>query len=166
MMKPLGPPDIHHLNAAEGWIGLGNVVEAENELAHLSLELCEHPEVLRVKYHLYERTKDWERAAPVAELICKTVPEGPFGWIHLAYALHELKRTLEAYQVLLPRVDRFPDEYIIRYNLACYACQLGNLEEALQWLRKAIALIGTDTVKEMASTDPDLQSLKNEIKAL
>src|SRR5579862_5439089 len=116
MIEPLEPPDTHHLNAAEGWIGLGNATEAEQELAKLSTLVLGHPEVLRVRYHLHERTRKWDCAVEVAELLCRVVPQTPFGWIHLAYALHELRRTQEAYNVLIPVVDRFPEEYVMRYN--------------------------------------------------
>ena len=166
MISGLEPPDNHHLNAAEGWLGLGNTEEAGHELAKLSLSVLSHPEVLRVKYHLFEKMKQWDRAAEAAQLLCQIVPETPFGWIHLAYALHELRRTREAYNVLIPVVDRFPEEYVIRYNLACYCCQLSEMEEARAWLKKAVALIGTETIKEMASADPDLVPLKQEIQQI
>jgi tetratricopeptide (TPR) repeat protein len=166
MTTGLQPPDSHHLNAAEGWLGLGSTEEAERELAKLSLGVLSHPEVLRVKYHFYERTIQWERAAETARLVSQIVPEAPFGWVHLAYALHELRRTGEAYGVLLPVLQRFPKEYVMRYNLACYSCQLGRLDEAREWLKKAIALVGADTIKEMAVTDPDLEPLRAEIRNL
>ena len=166
MIKVLEPPDIHHLNAAEGWLGLGNAVEAERELEKLSTAVGEHPDVLRVKYHFHQHNKQWEPAAETAQLLCRVIPETPFGWIHLAYALHELKRTREAYQVLLPVVDRFSEEYVIRYNLACYSCQMGNHEEARVWLKKSIALAGRETIKEMALSDPDLQDMRAEIRRI
>jgi tetratricopeptide (TPR) repeat protein len=166
MASPLQPPDTHHLNAAEGWLGLGNTAEAENELAKLSPAVLSHPDVLRVRYHSYEKSRQWDRAAEIAQQLCHIVPEAPFGWIHLAYALHELRRTREAYNVLLPVVDRFSDEYIIHYNLACYTCQMGQLEEARAWLKKAIALAGSETIKEMASNDPDLRNLKAELSRI
>jgi hypothetical protein len=65
--------------------------------------------------------------------------------------------------VLLPVVDKFPKEYIIRYNLACYACQLGNLEEARHWLKKAIEMADPKEVKLMALNDPDLKPLWKEL---
>jgi len=164
MTNRLEPPDIHHLNAAEGWLGLSNTTEAKDELAKLSLTVLGHPDVLRVKYHLYEKSKEWAKAADTAQLLCQVVPEAPFGWIHLAYALHELRRTREAYDVLIPIADQFPDEYVIRYNLACYCCQMGQLDEARAWLKKAIGLIGADTIKEMAASDPDLERMKEEIR--
>jgi tetratricopeptide (TPR) repeat protein len=166
MTESLEPPDSHHLNAAEGWLGLGNVEEAEQELLKLSAAVVQHPEVLRIRYHLHEKAKQWERGAEIGQLLCQKVPEAPFGWIHLAYALHELRRTREAYNVLLPVLDKFPDEYVIRYNLACYSCQMGKLEEARGWLKKAIGLVGAETIKEMAATDPDLTLLHAEIRQM
>ncbi len=166
MIRALPAPEIHHLNAAEGWLGLGNATEAEEELLKLSPSVNAHPDVLRVRYLLHQLKSEWDSAAEIAQLLCQIVPETPFGWIHLAYALHELKRTKEAYQVLIPVLDRFPDEYVIRYNLACYSCQLGRLEEARSWLTKAVALAGSDTIKQMALTDPDLVSLRSEIQRM
>jgi len=163
-MKPLEPPDCHYLAAAEGWLGLGDCVEAERELDRVSYPSRAHPEALRVRYHVYEATGKWELAAETAQTLCQLLPYRPFGWIHLAYSLHELKRTREAYNVLLPVADKFPEEYILRYNLACYACQLGNIEEARQWLEKAIALAGSSEVKKTALNDPDLQPLWTEIQ--
>ena len=166
MIKALEPPDTHHLNAAEGWLGLGNIVEAEEEFKKLTPGVRTHPEVLRVRYHLYEKCRQWEQAAETAQVLCHVLPETPFGWIHLAYALHELRRTREAYNVLVPIVDRFSDDYIMRYNLACYSCQMGNLEEARVWLKKAISLAGPETIKQLALTDPDLQELRAEIRRM
>jgi tetratricopeptide (TPR) repeat protein len=149
MIDALEPPDNHHLNAAEGWLGLGSVPDAEQELEKLSPSARTHPDVLRVRYHLYERARKWEPAAETAQALCQIVPETPFGWIHLAYALHELRRTREAYNVLVPVVDRFAEEYVIRYNLACYSCQMGQLEEARSWLKKAISLAGPESLLDL-----------------
>ncbi len=57
-------------------------------------------------------------------------PDEPPGWIHRSFGLHELGRTSEAEQLLLPAATKFPNEPIIPYNLACYACRLGNIEVA------------------------------------
>jgi tetratricopeptide (TPR) repeat protein len=165
-MKSLEPPDLHHLNAAEGWLGLGNALEAQRELEKIAPDMRHHPEVLRVKYHLHERARQWESAAATAQLLCQLFPETAFGWIHFAYALHELKRTQEAYDVLLPIVNRFPEEHVILYNLACYSCQMGRLEEARGWLDKAMALAGPETIKQMALADSDLQAMRAEIERM
>jgi hypothetical protein len=61
---------------------------------------------------------------------------------------------------------KFPAVSTIPYNLACYACQLGNLPEARQWLAKAIEISDAKDIKAMALSDPDLQPMWDEIKKL
>ena len=80
--------------------------------------------------------------------------------------LHELRRTQEAREALLPAVKKFPEASLIPYNLACYACQLGDPAEARQWLRKAIARGEKDEIKRLALNDPDLAVLREEIALL
>ena len=75
----------------------------------------------------------------------------------MACALHELKRTQEAWSVLSAVVDKFPKQYLFRYNLACYACQLGNLKEAYGWLEKTFDL--NPQARKMALDDKDLEPL-------
>jgi predicted Zn-dependent protease len=162
-MKPLELRDQRHLDAAQGWFELGSCIEATEELEQITPDMRGHPSVLEVRFHIYAAAKKWEYAAEVAKAIAELVPESPFGFIHLAFSLHELKRTQEAWNVLLPVVEKFPKEHLIRYNLACYACQLGNLKAARDWLQKAIDLAGTNEVKLMALNDPDLEPLWKEI---
>jgi len=61
----------------------------------------------------------------IAETIVNAAPERPEGWIHRSFALHELNRTLEALNQLLPVAEEFPDQWTIYYNLACYCSQFG-----------------------------------------
>jgi len=50
---------------------------------------------------------------------------------------------------------KFPDHPTIAYNLACYACQLGNIPRAREFLAPA-------ATKLMALNDPDLCPLWTE----
>jgi tetratricopeptide (TPR) repeat protein len=86
-------------------------------------------------------------------------PNCPFSWIDWAYALYESNHLSEAHSVLLSVVDKFPNEYLIRYSLACYSCKLGYYREALQWLEKAVRLADANAAKQMARENPDLQPL-------
>ena len=52
-MKKLEPPDSHHLEAAEGWLGLGNWNEANEELEKISAPARAHPSVLEMRFHIY-----------------------------------------------------------------------------------------------------------------
>ena len=47
----------------------------------------------------------------------------------------------------------------MRYNLACYECQLGNMKESKAWLKKTIELADKKEVKLMALNDKDLEPL-------
>lgn len=162
-MKELELDDRRHLNAAEGWLELGNVLEANEELERITPEMRAHPDVLCLRWQVHAEAKKWEMAAEVARGISNIVPDSPFGWLHWAYSLHELKRTKEAYEVVNSVVAKFPDEYMMRYNLACYSCQLGKLKEAMAWLEKAIDLAGKKDIRTMALDDPDLEPLWRDI---
>ena len=165
-MRKIGLADTRYLEAAQGWLGLGDWTSAQAELESISAPFQTHPDVLRVRWQVYSAAGKWELAAEVARQLCLAAPESAFGFVHLAYALHEMKRTREAWDVLLPVVDKFSDEFIIRYNLACYACQLGNLTEAWGWLKQAVALGGKAQVKRMAHGDRDLEPLRHRISSM
>ena len=67
---------------------------------------------------------------------------------------------------LLPAFDKFPKEATIPFNLSCYACQLGQLEAARDWLARAVAINGKEKVMAMALNDSDLKPLWDEIRQL
>jgi tetratricopeptide (TPR) repeat protein len=162
-MKPLEPPDSFHLQAAQGWLELGNHIEADTELDNITASLRAHPDVLKVRWEIYAAAKKWEAALDIAAALIQLDPEDPLGWVHRSYALHELKRTAEARDNLLRVVDKFPISATMRYNLACYECQLGRLEQAKQWLEKAFAIGDAKNMKLAALDDPDLEPLWKEI---
>jgi predicted Zn-dependent protease len=165
-MRELTPPDNHHLNAATGWLELGNHAEAKAELIKISSASRENPEVLELEWRICAAEKSWPDALEAARRLVQTDPDNVSGWIHQSYSLHELKRTKEAFDLLLPMVEKFPDISTIPYNLACYACQLANLDEARQWLATAIKIRSKEEIRKIALIDPDLQPLWEEIKQL
>jgi len=165
-MHELTPPDSHYLNAAAGWCELGNFAEALAELRRISTANRDHPQVLAEEWRIYATEKDWLPALEVARRFIEVAPEIPAGWINQSYSLHEMKLTEEARNQLAPVAEKFPAVSTIPYNLACYACQLGNLDEARQWLAKAIKIGGTEDIKHMALSDSDLQPMWEEIKEL
>ena len=107
-MKSLEPPDSHHLIAADGWLGLGNWQEAQSEIEKITPELRMHPDVQEVRWQIHAKAKNWEEAVCVAREITQRTPELPFGWIHLAYSLHELRRNADIR--IMPRQLRLPWE--------------------------------------------------------
>ena len=105
--------DQRYFDAAVGWLGLGDWQTANDELEEISPAMRAHPDVLRVRYEIYSKAKKWEMAAEVARALSEILPNESWGFIHYAFALHELKRTKEAQAVLLPIADKFPEEYLI-----------------------------------------------------
>jgi len=165
-MNNLPLPDRRHLDAAEGWLGLGDHLAAEEELEQITPALRTHPVVLEVRYKIYAETKRWNAAVEIARSLREILPDKPFSHFHLAFSLHELKRTREAYDTLRPAVGKFPQEWLMRYNLACYACQLRKGKEAMRWLAEAIALVGKKDVCLLALDDPDLEPLWSKISEI
>ena len=165
-MKELPLEDQRHLEAAEGWVELGNHIEANKELEQITPESRGHPAVLEVRWRIYAKAKKWDAALDVASALIKMLPELPLGWGHRSYTLHELKRTEEARDNPMRVVDKFPEDPIMRYNLACYECQLGRLEQAKNWLPKAFEVGDSKELKLMALTDPDLEPFRREIGEL
>ncbi len=166
MKSTLQPPDTHHLSAAEGWLELGNHHEALNELNLVSPAEQGRVEVLGLRWSISAQLKLWDECVGIAVKIIELVPRNVFGWIHRSYALHELKRTSEARDLLLPALKRFPKNETIPYNLACYECQLRNLDAARDWLRRAMKLKNPAELKEQALEDPDLKPLWKEIGSM
>ena len=155
--------DAFHLQAAQGWLELGNPVEAAKELQGLATDLSSHPAVLKLRWGIFAAEKKWEPAFEMAAALIQLDPDDPLGWVQRSYALHELKRTAEARDNLLRVVDKFSISATIRYNLACYECQLGRMEQAKMWLEKAFALGDPKAIKAEALEDRDLEPLWAEI---
>jgi tetratricopeptide (TPR) repeat protein len=157
-MTELTSPDLIHLNAAEGWLGLGDWASANEELDQITPEMRAHPDVLEVRWQVYAAAKRWEQCVEIAEATIKLVPNSAQAWIHRSFALHELGRPGAAFDYLLPAAKLFPKEWLIPYNLACYCAQIGRLDECEGWFKKAMAM-DEDSVKRAALDDPDLKPL-------
>ena len=167
-MRSLEPPDRLHLEAAQGWLILGNHIEADNELDRIAPQCRAHPDVLVIRWLIRARAEKWSVAFEIARTLVEQHPENPFGWIYQAYALRWMEGAgiHSARDALLPAAHKFPNEPTIAFNLACYACQLGNLKEANDWLQKAIDLGGKKEIKTRALNDPDLEPLWPKISEL
>jgi tetratricopeptide (TPR) repeat protein len=157
-MNSLQPPDSHYLSAASGWLGLGRYIEANEELEKISPENLAHPDVMEVLWHIYAKAGNWQICLDIASAILKLDPRRPFGWTHRSFALYELKRTQEAFDLLVPMAQEFPNVWRIPYSLALYCAQLGRFIECQLWLQKALA-VDRETVKRTAIVDPNLKPL-------
>lgn len=156
-------PDKRYLDASEGWLELGNWREANEELENIRPELRGHPYVLELRYKIFAAAGRWDMALGVAEGMRSILPDNQWGHFYTAYALHELKRTQEAYDALKSVIPKFSGHQLMHYNLACYACQLGHLKEAYALVEIARDMPGGIDIRKQALDDPDLEPLWNEI---
>lgn len=165
-MGSLKYPELHHVKAANGWVELGAFDDAEEELEKLPDSFRDHPDVLDVEWKITAGQKKWAEALMIAERILGKAPDQVAGWVHRSYSLHELDRTQDAMDCLLPAYKKFPADFVVPYNLACYACRMGDLVNAKTWLERAIKRGEKKVVKKMALADEDLEPLRVEIERL
>ena len=165
-MKSLEPPDTHYLSAALGWLELGNRAETRTELASISAEGQKHPDVLEARWALWSAEENWPEALRVARELVERAPDRASGWVFRAYALRRVPEggLQPAWEALLPASEQFAQETIVAFNLACYACQMRQLETARKWLQRAARIGGKLTIQRMALAEPDLEPLWPEIR--
>lgn len=159
MIKPMPLDAQRYVEAAEGWLALGDWRSANEELENIEAPLRAHPDVLKMRVEIFSAAKRWDYVIAIASTFARQLPDHPFGHVRLAFALHELKRTKEAWEILLPVAEKFPDQWIVPYNLACYAAQLGDLVGARDWLAQAFTVGDSQALKLASLEDPDLAPL-------
>jgi tetratricopeptide (TPR) repeat protein len=145
------------LTEAIGYLELGMLQEAWDALEEIDAEQRHLPDVLQVRLEIYRRMEKYEGMATIAEHLTKTLPEDSQNWISLAYAQRRYIDLQTAQKTLLEAQKRFPEEATIPFNLACYACQLGRLDEAKEKLAKAIEM--KPAFKAAALEDEDLKAI-------
>ena len=164
-MKAIEPPDVHYLRAAIGWLQLDNHLEAHEELEQIAPRLRVHPDVLEVRWQIYAKAQRWDACLNIANVVVELAPHRSSAWLDLAYSLRRVVNGgLEAaFNALLPAAERFPADPLIPYNLSCYACQMGRLEDACNWLVRAFATAGKAGARKrlglMALDQPELKPL-------
>jgi len=147
----------HELRAALGFLELGDPDSAWEELELIPPEERADPVVLRMRVEIYKVKERWMEMAEIARHLTEIQPEQSDHWISRAWAERRHVGLKTAELTLLKALEGFPDESIIHYNLACYACRQGRIEEAKERLAKAIEL--DPNFRELALKDEDLEGV-------
>jgi tetratricopeptide (TPR) repeat protein len=145
------------LTASIGYMELGMLQDAWDSLEEIPADQRHLPPVLQVRMEIYRRMKKYDGMATIAEHLTKEIPNDSQNWISLAYAQRRYLDLQTAEKTLLEAQERFPEEATIPFNLACYACQLGRLDEARDKLAKAIQM--EPSFKKAAIEDEDLKAI-------
>jgi tetratricopeptide (TPR) repeat protein len=157
---PLDPQAQRQLLAASGLSELGLYQEAVEELESLPIEIRETTVVLASWLELYQHWHKWAEALAVAQRLTELEPDESNWVIALAYAMRRASGLTLARQVLQNAVEKFEHCAAIHFNLACYASQLGELDEARTRLTQAIEL--DREFATLAKTDPDLAPIRSD----
>lgn len=150
-------PDQRHLTAAEGYAALRMFLDADAELDEIDPDVRHVAEVLAVRLEIYRGLKKWELMQTVAGRLARHDPDNVQWAILLAFATRRAQSIGAAKSILLEAVERHPAEPILHYNLACYECQLGDIEVAKARLAHACKL--SEKCRLMALDDADLEPL-------
>lgn len=151
------PPE-KHLTYALAYLELGLVAEASEEVSALPPDILRTPPALAVRLEIAMAAETWDDVIALApELVSHDAAEER-PWVAWAYALRERGRIPEAQETLLAGARLITDPSpLVPYNLACYACLLGDLSEAGRLLAAVIAR--DQSWRAVAHDDPDLAPL-------
>ena len=154
---PLEPPDQQYWQAAVGYVELGMFQDANDQLEKIDPFNRAAPEVLAVRLAIYRGLKKWELMQQIAKRLKEFQPDNVQWTISLAYATRRAYSIDVAMEILLDAEAKFPREAAIPYNLACYYCQLGEMEKAKRYLKKAFEI--DLNWRKAALDDEDLRPL-------
>jgi len=153
---PLPAIDARHLEAAQGWLDLGNWQEANQELKKITPTLRAHSDILELHCKIFAAAKRWQECMIVAETLTEQQPNRPSGWLMLAAGEHGLGDTEAAYETLVGVSEQFAEQPEVPYQLALYAAMLGDWMECEDWLASALNVGGIEW-KKKALADPALK---------
>ena len=154
---PLEHPDRQYCQAAAGYMQLGMLLEANAELDQIDPFNRAAPEVLAVRIAIYQRLEKWELMQELAKRLADFQPDDVQWTISLAYATRRADSIHDAKEILLNAEPKFPNEATIKYNLACYFCQTGDIKTAKSYLKKAFEI--DLNLRVAALEDEDLKPL-------
>jgi tetratricopeptide (TPR) repeat protein len=145
-----------HVTAAQGFVELGMFLDADAELDRVDPICRQLPEVLGVRARIYGALKKWELLATVTKRLWASTNE-PAWLAELANALRQSGAIESAKAVLLSAVEEHPGNALFQFQLACYECQLGELEVAKARLTHAFKL--DPSLRARALDDRDLEAI-------
>ena len=119
-----------------------------------------HPNVLLVRWEMASRSRNWSAAVGIAKSLIVALPNEPIGWIYHGFAQHQMEQLEEARETLLAAARKFPNDWRIAYNLACYSAELGDIAGAQNWLDRAIEVGDESIVRCCAANEWSLRALR------
>ena len=154
---PLEHPDKTHWQAATGYLELGMALDADAELEKIDPFNRAAPQVLALRIEIYRKLKKWELMREIAKRLNEFQPDEVQWVLSYAFATRRAVSIEVAREILLKSVARFPKEAAIFFNISCYQAQLGMLDSAKDYLKRAFEI--DPGWRAQALEDEDLESL-------
>lgn len=132
-------------------------LEADAALDDIDPSLRHLPEVLAVRVKVYQALERWELMQVVAKKLVEYAPENSQTWVSWANATRHAESVEAARLILMNALDLGLHDASIPYHLACYECQLGNLEGAKGYLKRCFEIDPGWRLK--ALDDEDLEAV-------
>jgi lipopolysaccharide biosynthesis regulator YciM len=145
------------LERCDGYLDLGMKDRARAEIEQVPEPYQASPLFQQARLRLAMEEHDWPTAVSVARRLCDGAADKPAYWVQLAYATRRAESIEAAHSILLEGLRRFPKIAVIPFNLACYECQLGHMDSAVQYLESACKL--DEAYRDLAQEDEDLRPL-------
>lgn len=150
------------LRAAQGWLELGLPQEAWDELQQVPAEERERLEVMLLSLDALQTLKRWDECAAIGREAANRYPDCGAIYLVTAYAIRRAQSLPAARDFLLLGEGVLGEEAMFHFNLACYACQLGDLPEAER--RLGIAFRIDPKYRLQALDDEDLRPIWDKLK--
>jgi len=153
-----------HWSRVTGYMQLGIIEEALIELAMLPDDDQWGKKKRAMRLEIFQQQKNWQEMAEVAHGLRMEFPEDVQWWIADAFATRRSQSIEQAREILLEGLVSHYEDATIRFNLACYACQLGSLGECMDFLKEAVKR--DERFKVMAMEDEDLKDVRDALRQM
>ena len=151
------PTTKRHLSYSQGYLDLGMLDDAHDELEKIEWEDRLKKEVLSARIQVYIKAEYWDLVASIGKTLASQYPNESEWWLYWAYGARRTISLDQAKGILLEALKRFPDNATILYNLGCYACVDESYDVASALVKRAIEL--DKDFQALAIADKDLANL-------
>jgi tetratricopeptide (TPR) repeat protein len=148
------------IEVAMGYFELGMVDDAIAELKPFGSR--ERLSVLSVWVAALRMAEQWSEMRSLAQKMVDLYPTEAECWASLADATRNSVSLQAGLELLEQARQHFPDDGHILFQIGCYCCQLGRLEEARTAVYEAVS--GNRVWAKIAIQDRDLSPLWPEFK--
>lgn len=149
--------DSLRIEAAQGFLGLGMLQDAWDELENIEAKNRGAIAVLKVRLEVARAMGKWDMVEHLARHLTKAEPDESLHVFNLAQAMRELEGHESALAVYEFAVDRWPKFGHLRLAMAIELCALDRLPEARAVLKTAIKL--DPQLREVALNHPGLEAV-------